>query len=709
MYILNVVPIAKSAKTLAGHLSYYFKEDVPAGSIVIIPLRNQTVPALVLNTTPLKDSKAELKSQSFGLKKVLSVQMVSFFSKAWMNALNETAKYHARSLGGALASLVPQNILEEMLSLKNSSTKNGQETGKKSANENAHLEYAKNERVSGQLNKAKTNTVFAIQGSLQERISTYKSIIRQNFAQKKSVLVIAPTKEGSVQLFESLKKGLEEYAILLDIENGKASKKAKSKSECADLKLNSEQNHPLLIISTPTFLGQVVYHRNDINSMILDEEYSSAYKTLRRPFIDVRYFILQYCLTSNTLLYLSDSLLRIETLNKIQNRDDIEEHPPFSWRSISTAKAELVDMRTNKEEKEKGQVQNENKFVSEKAEFKILSNKAIELIERTSKESKKMIIFALRKGVSPLTACSDCGTVVTCKKCSATVVLHKSKSGSGNKSDLGSKNNDLMGSYFMCHKCGEKRDAQETCINCGSWNLKALGIGVDSVYEKVQEHIKDGAKIFQIDGENTKTAKQAKKVMAQFYAEPSSILIGTEMMFNYIHEPVDFSAIISLDSLFSLPDYRIGEKIMHILNTLRESTRESLILQTRKPDESVLDFGVKGNLNQYYEHEINMRKLLNQPPFFTHIKLTVMGNKVEISHIMHALQNKVQELGQKNEGSYPLELDVFPAFIHTLKGKSILHGLIRIPSSDWPHAELSAFIQSLPPSVTAKINPDSLL
>lgn len=283
----------------------------------------------------------------------------------------------------------------------------------------------------------------------------------------------------------------------------------------------------------------------------------------------------------------------------------------------------------------------------------------------------------------------------------------------------------------MCHKCGEKRDAQETCVTCGSWNLTPLGIGVDAVYEELVKKITDNygentgknasngteenvekiketiGKIFRIDADSTKTAKAAKKAVAQFYAEPGSILIGTEMMLSFLHEPVDFSVVVTLDSLFSIPDYRMGEKIMHLISALRGITTSSLIVQTRKPDEQVLDFATKGNLSQYYDLEISLRKDLHQPPFFTHIKVTIEGQKKVISDVMHSIQNSVEKISTETQLGF--ELEVFPAFIHTLKGKSVLHGLIRLKRNTWPHAELAKFLQSLPPNVTVKVNPDSLL
>jgi hypothetical protein len=57
----------------------------------------------------------------------------------------------------------------------------------------------------------------------------------------------------------------------------------------------------------------------------------------------------------------------------------------------------------------------------------------------------------------------------------------------------------------------------------------------------------------------------------------------------------------------------------------------------------------------------------------------------------------------------PQTIDIFPAFTSTVRGKSVIHGLIKIATHAWPDLELSNKLRSLPPNVMVKINPESLL
>jgi hypothetical protein len=57
----------------------------------------------------------------------------------------------------------------------------------------------------------------------------------------------------------------------------------------------------------------------------------------------------------------------------------------------------------------------------------------------------------------------------------------------------------------------------------------------------------------------------------------------------------------------------------------------------------------------------------------------------------------------------PFEVEVFPAFTHTVKGDYVLHGLLRIPNDKWPDSDLTSKLQSLSPAISIKVDPETLL
>jgi primosomal protein N' len=190
-----------------------------------------------------------------------------------------------------------------------------------------------------------------------------------------------------------------------------------------------------------------------------------------------------------------------------------------------------------------------------------------------------------------------------------------------------------------------------------------------------------------------------ENILNQFMSKPGSILIGTESALSRISQEIDFSAIVSLDSLFSVPDYHISERIMYILTKMRSITRNTFIIQTRQIRERIFEYGRKGNLSDYYKNVINDRKTTNFPPFSTLIKFTIRGNKEKISNKMSELTALVS----------PNEIDVFPVFTKENKGRFAIHGLMKLPRGYWPNSELTTKLMGLDRDVEIKVNPENLL
>ncbi len=627
MNIIEVIPIAKGIT--AESLSYFTSQDVPLGAVVTIPLRKKNVQGIVISTRPAADLKEEIKNATFSLKKLDKIKTTNFFSPAFMEMASQSADYYATSIASILDILVPEYILKNVGKLK---------------------KVPATIPSSPPISQSVSFEKYAVQGNDEERYGTWKSLIRQEFARKRSIFFLFPTIEEAEFAFTVLEKGVEGYAFLLN-------SSLTNKDLIETWNTIMDEPHPVVIISTGGFLS---LPRTDIETIVVERESSKAYKIPRRPFLDVRHVTELLAEKRQIKIFFADNFLRMETLwRKIEG--EIVEASPFKLRSLSTARDTLIDMRQSKP-----------------ASFKIISDEVQALLERCKNESENLLILATRRGTAPSTVCGDCQNIVTCNNCSSPVVLH--------------------GKSFLCHRCGERRSAEEYCKVCGSWKLGTIGIGIDLVEEKIKDKYPE-ISLFRIDSDTVANDRLAHNVMQKFREKPGSILLGTEMMLQYIHTKIENSAIISLDSLFSLPDFRIQEKIFSMLVKIRTLTTKEFIVQTRKAEEKVFEYGLKGNISDFYRITIEDRKKFNYPPFSILIKITLEGKKDQIVKEMEVAQTILE----------PHEVDVFPAFTHTVKGNYVLHGLLRLEEGKWPDPSLSAKLRSLPPSVSIKVDPDTLL
>ncbi len=207
-----------------------------------------------------------------------------------------------------------------------------------------------------------------------------------------------------------------------------------------------------------------------------------------------------------------------------------------------------------------------------------------------------------------------------------------------------------------------------------------------------------GAPILALDKDSVTTEKQARDAVAEFMATPGAILVGTEMALHYL-SPVDAAAVVSIDHLFSLPDFRIHEKIFTLLLTIRSLAEHSFLIETRRPEEKLFQAALSGDLSSFYRDDLAERRRYGYPPFAILIKISVTADEARA-------RAEIQRAEKLLAGE---EAYSFPAFVPNARGKFTMHMLIKLPPGRWPDAELLQKLQSLPPYFSIRIDPENLL
>lgn len=621
---------------LKDSLTYFTSHDVGAGALVSVPLRNKMVPALVVEVESIEDKKSDLKSLTYGLKRAHGLISKQFFTPEFVAAARRTASYYVAPLGQVIKSFVPKLILE---------TK-GLEAKVKTHAPDTHYE-----RV-------------AVQAGDEERLAYYKSFIREEFAKKHSVFFCLPTLADIEAALPLLEKGIEEYTLLFH--------SGLSQKQLLELwKRVSSETHPILIVSTPGFLA---LPRRDLGAIIVERESSPHYKSTNRPFVDARFFADALARTLDTKVVFGDLLLRVETL-AAHEKGGYGTPLPLKFRSLSTAECSLVSMRD-----ESAKVQT-NSLVPRRG-FDIISPKLAETIRETAHTGGRVFLYSHRKGLASMTVCQDCGTYVSCERCRAPVVLHQAEEGN----------------FFLCHKCWKERPADTQCVYCTSWRLEPLGIGIERVRNEV-ERLFAGRQVFQLDGDSATTHKKAIEIAGDFYATPGGILLGTEMAISYLPEKIEVVGVVSLDSLFAVPDFRIHEKLFHIGLSLRQKASTQFLIQTRTPERKLFDYILRGNLVDFYRDEMIIREKFHYPPFRILIKITREGKEEEVVSDMQKLHADLKEWK-------PL---IFPGFSSMPEGEERMHALLKLETGKWPNQGLIEYLENLPVHYLVNIDPEDIL
>lgn len=672
MYVITVAPIKRG--TPLDELSYFTGEDIPSGALVTVPLRGRQTPALVIRSIPAESAKSEIKRAEFTLKKLRSIHAKHFFRKEFIDTCRTTANYYATTTGSVIHSTFPNALI-----LSKRITLPPQET-----------EKPKRPAYAGAL-AGRRSEKYIFQAEEGERRAAYKSHIREVFARNASCYFILPSIQDIEHTYAGLEKGIKEYTFV--IHSGLSKKELERRWE----KIITME-HPVLIIGTPLFLAVPRY---DIESIILDRESAGAYALQGRPFIDLRYFTETFATAIGADIILGDLFLRTETLYR-KERGELEALQRPKYRLSSGATQTIVDMRRSGEQPATGKVA-------------ICSAELVDILESVRAKGTHCFILGVRRGFAPMTVCGDCGTVVSCIRCSAPMVLHRKSQFPVSSlqflentkkravpKELKTSNwqlaTETSPNTFLCHRCGFEKDTELLCSHCGGWRLTPLGIGITQAEEAIKRRFPD-AHIFRIDRDVIKNHAEAQTIVGKFYQTPGSILIGTEMAIPYLTTPLAAVAILSVNSLLTMPDFRMGERVFRLLIILREKAREHFLIQTRDPNIPLFALATEGNIGEFLRNELEVRRRLSYPPFSTLLKFTYEGKREGGVAAMNEIE--------KTFGAYhPV---TFPSFIARVKGKYRMNALLKIPENDWPNTELIQLIRALSPEIEVRVNPESVI
>jgi primosomal protein N' (replication factor Y) len=645
MWIIEVVPIKKGLPQES--LTYFSTERIADGSVVSIPIRTKNVDAIVLASRDAREEKSAIKSGEFSLKKITKVKEGSPVPQSLFETARLASQYYRVTKGTILDLLIPDYSYYGIFPHEDKSKHSTEEIP------------VQPERL-------------LFQAPLDDRISFYRTFIRESFAKKESITIVCPTIADCELFSETLSKGIADFVTTIHSDIPK-------KKLISTLKLLSSDTHSFVIICTPSFASLM---RSDTTTIILEHESSTAYNTPSVPSYDFRVLIEVFARTSGKKFILSDSLLRVETLGR-HEAHEFTTIAPITFRALAPIEIDIVPHG----------IPDELPVRARSEQIPAFSNQIRSLISEVVKNKSKIFAFSLRTGLATVTRCRDCGNVLHCEHCSTPLVLY-----------AGGKNR-----VFICNKCKLHTPSEQKCTRCASWNLSPLGTGTAFVEEEIKRLFPE-IPVFRIDRESAPTKAEARKIASQFKSASSGVLVGTEMALFYVSEDITDSVIVSFDTLFNIPSYRTNERIVELFLSIAERTRGRLFVQTKNPDEPILDLVKSNNYSSWYRNELDEREEYHFPPYSTIIKIMWHGKESEKDAARDYLTETLSIFNP----------DIFEGtFVSKGKKEYAVNAVIRPNRDEWSlyallegkglSEAIRETLAKLPESTIVSINPDNLL
>jgi primosomal protein N' (replication factor Y) (superfamily II helicase) len=359
--------------------------------------------------------------------------------------------------------------------------------------------------------------------------------------------------------------------------------------------------------------------------IIVDEEHETSYKQEEAPRYHARDVAIMRGQMENAVVVLGSATPSLESFYNCKRGKFSLLELPERVDNQKMPHVRVVDMR-QAAHKEKG--------------TPLFSPQLKEAINQRLDKGEQTILFLNRRGYSTSLQCPKCGYVCNCPNCSLALTFHRQEQ------------------KLACHICGHVEKVPLVCPNekCKNPAIRFSGTGTQRVEETLAK-LFPKARIKRMDADTMKRKDDYRKVLGDFRAGKTDILVGTQMIAKGLHFPnVTLVGIIYADLALHQPDFRAGERTFQLLTQVagragRGDVEGEVFVQAFAPFHPAIQYARRHDFNGFYEQEIEFREQLKYPPVSRVALLTLKGRneeKVKFSaeHLKRELEKNLKTQGR---------------------------------------------------------------
>lgn len=360
---------------------------------------------------------------------------------------------------------------------------------------------------------------------------------------------------------------------------------------------------------------------NNLGAIIIDEEHDQSYISDMNPKYVTREVGEFLSEKLNAKLVLGSATPSIESYYLGEQGD----YEILNIRNRATAgilpKVNIIDMR---EELKKGNTS-------------VVGEELHEAIVDNLENKKQTLLFLNKRGHTSYVFCRRCGYVMNCDSCDVSMTYHK------------------YNNILLCHQCGRTKKKPDICPNCGSKYIREFGAGTEKLEEYCYENFPN-AKIFRMDADTVRTRQEYLEVFDRMNEGKIDILIGTQMITKGFDFPnVTLVGVIAADLSLNVGSYKATETTFQLLTQVsgragRGDHAGEVFIQTYKPENYSIEASKNHDFVDFYNMEIEHRKLFKYPPFYTIFSINISGSqRIATRQKLFELQQHIQaELRENN-------------------------------------------------------------
>ncbi len=328
----------------------------------------------------------------------------------------------------------------------------------------------------------------------------------------------------------------------------------------------------------------------DLGLIIIDEEHDGSYKSGNTPRYHARQVAMHRCAKLKIPLLMGSATPSVEAWH-MMNTGIIQKHC-LTKRLAGGAMPKIMSINLSEQNMDSS----------------CISSQLKDEIDETLKQNRQTILFLNRRGFTHFYRCNTCGYELKCKNCSVSMTYHKNEK------------------RLRCHYCGWNATPPQQCPECGSLDVGYSGFGTEYIESEVQTKFPN-AKVVRIDTDSVSHKGELEAKIEAFRNGEYDIMLGTQMVAKGLNFPnLKLVGVILADTGLHLPDFRASERTFSIITQVagrcgRYFPDGKVIVQTYNPEREPIFYAVNGRTEDFYNTELETRKLLGFPPYSRFLRL----------------------------------------------------------------------------------------
>lgn len=572
-------------------LTYLGPEGLEPGTLVEVPLGKRNVLGCVLEGCTLGDDLKVVKE--------IKRELYPFrLSESYISFLRWTANYYHYPLGQLISDTIP-NLMKRPRELKAI-----YQEGERPIPLNKQQQSCF-EGIRDSFGKYKKWLLHGVTGSGKSNV--YMALIKEVIKAGNSVLFLLPEINLTPQFIKMFKDSVDAEIYLYNSSISKSDKfglwshLATNKTPCVVIGVRSAVFLPI----------------KDLGLIIVDEEHDQSFKQDDRCPYNARDLAIKRASDEAIPIVLGSATPSLETYVDARESNNYLTLTEMAL-SAERPEIELVDLRLKNEA-----------FDKELWPFK---KETIEAIGNALEKKEQVLVFMNKLGFADFLQCRSCGHEFHCPNCSSNLKFYK-------------KRNSIE-----CQICAYEDKAPEICPKCGNMNLKQIGFGTEKLTEVLSGQFPN-YRVERFDRDELTTASKTHERLEQFHRGEIDVFVGTQMLAKgHNFKRVNLVVVMGVDSLLNFPDFRASERAYQLLTQVagrpgRYGEESKVYVQTLNTDHPLFGIVKRHEFDEYYQTEIQLRKLCGAPPFSRVAMIYIMGkNQGEVIDGAHKIRQFLDNL-----------------------------------------------------------------